>query len=102
MPRFSPIVRIKEKTKSPLTENRRHLMSLVDEVCDAKPLMMQASIPPGFVAAIPAQLDKLSTTGCQRSHQPTQSLPRAACRKHPRFRSPDRGPGDPVILQSVE
>ena len=60
-------------------------MSLVDEVCDAKPLMMQASILPGFVAAIPAQLDKLSTTGYQRSPQPTQSLLQAARREHPQW-----------------
>ncbi len=38
MPWFTPVVRIKEKAISALTENRRHLTSLPDELCDAKPL----------------------------------------------------------------
>src|SRR5437867_6952381 len=36
MPRFAPVIRIKEKTKSPLTENRRHVTSLRNELYDAK------------------------------------------------------------------
>jgi hypothetical protein len=36
VPWFSPVIRVKEKAISALTENRRHLTSLLDELCDAK------------------------------------------------------------------
>jgi hypothetical protein len=38
MPRFSPVVRIKEKPKSAFMENRRQFISLADEFSDAKSL----------------------------------------------------------------
>src|SRR6266545_1187419 len=34
---FGPVIREKEKAIPALTENRRHLTSLLDELCDAKP-----------------------------------------------------------------
>jgi len=38
MPWFHPIVGVKEKAVSALTENCRHLTSLAGELCIAKPL----------------------------------------------------------------
>jgi len=37
VPRFTPIVRIKEEAIPALTENRRHLASLAKDLWDAKP-----------------------------------------------------------------
>jgi hypothetical protein len=62
VPGFSPVIRVKEKAIPALTENRRHLTSLLDELCDAKPLS--------------TKVDQLSTI----SRPPTRLRPRFACR----------------------
>ena len=69
MPRFTPVIRVKEKAIPALPENGRYLPSSVDEFCDAKPLMV-GNTNRGLCCRDSAQPDQLSTLNSQLSTFP--------------------------------
>ncbi len=52
VPRFTPVIRVKEKAIPPLTENGRHFGNLADDLRDAKPV---SSIQPSINYQLPVR-----------------------------------------------
>ena len=97
MPRFTPIVGVKEKAIPALTENSRHFGNLADDLRDAKPV---SSIQPSINYQLPGRRSRRKrglTLNFQltaidiNAQRATQVLAQAGCRARPLVRSPNRG-----------